>query len=190
MTTLHKNRLAIFPKFDWIQEEETLLQFIESDAFNLQPLEKITVTLIYLDENQEIIQATTNSLKFTNDCSMIEWTTFKQYIDSNATCDGQTYTFLEACLYHNATNYENLDSFSPSLKTIKLEKGQNIKLPPTIFVLHDSSHIFVLLKKNIATIKSILKTGEKSSKTKKVRICDGQPVFIRYSSRKTKRTLH
>lgn len=204
--SLKAPQIMDLPKFDWIQEEETLLRLVETDSFNTKSLDKIAITLVYIDENQEIIHVKNDSIKIVHDehepllthadesspvpASVIEWPVFKQYIDSNICYDNQTYVFSEASLFHNILSYNNMDSFIPCKKMIKLEKGQPIKLSPTISVLHDLSQIFVLCRKPDVSTKSILKKGDKINKTKKVRICDGETVFVySTSSRKTKRTL-
>jgi len=182
---------------DWIKEEELLLKFAESGTFNVESLEEIQVTIIYVDRTHDIVDAVDGMLPLlTNPASrksILEWTELKQYIDSRLKHNGLRYLFTDLSYYHLAISYDQLDVFNPSTQLIKLEKDKNIKIVETLPILHDISQIFVILREVIPapsknSLKSILKTGSKIGKTKKVRISENSPEVFASSRRSTRKT--
>ena len=180
---------------DWIQEEELLLKFAESETFNAVPLEEIQVTIIYVDRNQDIVDAIDQllPLKMESHKSVLEWAELKRHIDSHLKHNGMRYLFTDLSYYHLSFGYDQIDVFNPSNQITKLEKDKNIKIVETLPILHDISQIFVIMREVIPTpaknsLKSILKNGSKIGKTKKVRISENSPEVFASSRRSTRKT--
>jgi hypothetical protein len=170
---------------NWIREEELLLKYAESESFQLTPLDQITVTFIYVDRNQDAVDITDISINttVTERKSILEWSKLKRLIDERSHWNGLRYLFCEASLYHVSVDYDNLDLFYPPSTLTKIDRDKDIKLPASLPIFHDISQLFVIMREVIPiplgqTLKSILKTGSKIGKTKKVRISDTRPEFI------------
>ena len=179
---------------NWIREEELLLKFAESESFQLMPLEQITITFIYVDRNHDAVDITDISMNVTiaERKSLLEWPKLKRVIDERSHWNGLRYLFSEASLYHLSVDYDNLDLFCPPNTLAKIERDKDIKLAASLPIFHDISQLFVIMREVIPiplgqTLKSILKTGSKIGKTKKVRISDNRPEFISGGGRKTRK---
>lgn len=200
---------------DWIQEEELLLKFAENTSFNLEPLMQIGLVLIYVDRTQDIVDVVETAIDLLFDApgettrgicdtesitslsppplvakSTIKWEKLKHLIDGHSSRNGLRYLFNDAAYYHESVNYDQLDIFNPSAKLINIERDKDVKLPSALPIFHDISQIFVIMREATSigkTLKSILRSGSKIGKTKKVRISEAS-AEIMPSSRKTRKT--
>lgn len=175
----------------WIAEEEQLLN---PDNYVVRPLERISISLIYLNtENTEIKREKIHldvslSLSPEHTYSILDKTKLSEIVEANR----RDYSVYDIQLFHLPLTVDNIQAFSCSeinlklsktyLKQISLERKHtnplmepNWKLEPTVFLLHDLCELFVFYKQMPpppAPIKSILKSAfsPQHSITKKVRI--------------------
>ena len=186
--------------FDWIQEEELLLKLSESNSFDLEPLEQICVTFLYVDRTQDVVDVIETTIDISSESPdkpivkkiVISWAELKRIIDEHSFRHGLRYLFNDAAYYHISISYDQLDSFHPSTTLINLERDKDLKLSSTLPVFHDLSQIFVIMREATCisigkSLKSILRSGAKIGKTKKVRISEAS-AEIMSSSRKTRKT--
>ena len=186
--------------FDWIQEEELLLKLSESNSFDLEPLDKIIITFLYVDRTQDVVDVIEADVDISSESAdksivkrtVIKWDELKRIIDEHTFRHGLRYLFNDAAYYHTSISYDQLDSFHPSTTLINLERDKDLKLSSTLPVFHDLSQIFVIMREATCisigkSLKSILRSGSKIGKTKKVRISEARAEIIS-SSRKTRKT--
>jgi len=185
--------------FDWIQEEELLLKLSESDSFDLEPLNKIVITFLYVDRTQDIVDVIDADIDILSESAdksikktVISWAELKRIIDEHKVIHGLRYLFNDAAYYHASISYDQLDSFHPSTTLTAIERDKDLKLSSTLPVFHDLSQIFVIMREATCisigkSLKSILRSGAKIGKTKKVRISEASAEIIS-SSRKTRKT--
>lgn len=187
--------------FDWIQDEELLLKLSESNSFDLEPLDKIIITFLYVDRTQDVVDVIEADIDISSESAdksivkrtVIKWDELKQIIDEHTFRHGLRYLFNDAAYYHISISYDQLDSFHPSTALITLERDKDLKLSSTLPLFHDLSQIFVIMREATCisigkSLKSILRSGSKIGKTKKVRISEASAEIIS-SSRKTRKTF-
>jgi hypothetical protein len=186
--------------FDWIQEEELLLNLSESNSFDLAPLDKIVITFLYVDRTQDVVDVIDAEIDISSESAdksivkknVIKWDELKRIIDEHKVIHGLRYLFNDAAYYHASISYDQLDSFHPSTTLTAIERDKDLKLSSTLPVFHDLSQIFVIMREATCisigkSLKSILRSGAKIGKTKKVRISEASAEIIS-SSRKTRKT--
>lgn len=175
-SSLHETACPPNKKWNWIEEEKCLLHLIDSGSFELKPLDFLLITFVYID-NEQIVGTldVLHNLSIGEKRTVLEWSPLKQMIDSHSKWKDDRYVFNEAAIYHICASFDELETFSPVSTFAQIEKGKDIKLPATVPALHDLSQLFVFFKRipperAAAKLKSILKTGERIGKTKKLRI--------------------
>ena len=186
--------------FDWIQEEELLINMSESNSFDLAPLDKIVITFLYVDRTQDVVDVIESDIDISSESAdkstvkkiVIKWDELKRIIDEHSFRHGLRYLFNDAVYYHISISYDQLDSFHPSTTLTTIERDKDLKLSSTLPVFHDLSQIFVIMREATCSsigksLKSILRSGSKIGKTKKVRISEASAEII-VSSRKTRKT--
>lgn len=191
--------------FDWIREEEMLLKLSESNSFHLVPLQNIRIAILYVDRTQDVVDVVETSIDTSSNAplnatddgnniktTVIKWDELKRIIDDHLTRNGLRFIFNDAAYYHVSVGYDQLDLFVPTKKLIAVERDKDFKLPPSLPVFHDISQLFIVMREATyvstgKSLKSILRTGSKIGKTKKVRISEAGAEIIS-SSRKTRKT--
>ena len=180
---------------DWIQEEELLVKYAECDSFELVPLSQIKITFIYVDRTQDVVESADEIIDLTISAnhSIVEWSILKRAIEAASSLNGLRYRFNEVAYYHNSVTCDNLDLFRPTSSLTKIEREIDCKISSSLPAFHDISQIFIIMREVIPapigqSLKSILKSGSKIGKTKRVRISEPtSDIFGPSSSRKTRK---
>ena len=189
-------------KNKWLEEEEFLVEFSDNPVFEKTPLERISLTFIYVDLEKNIVGGlnTNVNLKKSDFMSSLKKTDFFEKIDlakrpenivhfkkdellnessSNSKWLKKSYIFEDASLYSVPIDHENIYTKKPANIVSKLKFTDDVeKIVGSLTIFHDLYDIFIIMREDT---KSILKTGEKNGRTKKVRISNNYPKTHFYS---------
>ena len=192
---------------DWIEEEEKLIHWAENPNFGKTPLDHIALTFVYTNGDKTVvgISKTIMELETQNAFSILHQTSFfdKVHIaknpfkfepepenDGNPEWLKKAYTFDESILCHIAIDTDSNNMFDPKVLVTPLQFSNDIaKISSSRVELKDLYEIVVIMREvtpvPLPELKSILKSGSKPGKTKKVRI-DENVYFVAKSNKKRK----
>lgn len=161
-------------KSDWINEEERLLNWVETPDFHKQPLDSIAMTFIYTDTEQSVVGmlSTEISLEPIDRSSFLHRDTFLAKINTakkpnNVISDvfddwlKKTYVFDDVAIYSVPFDHEET---TPPAKMSSLHFSKDVaKIPSCLSVFADLYEITVIMREadlrpsSVNPIKSILK---------------------------------
>jgi len=172
----------------WVEEQEKL-QSVDKNYFR-EPMEALSITVIYINTNgyiENIICEKHSLIKGEQNCSVLEKERFIQIIQNKKkTTPHSKYKFMDALLFNVTLEPENIQQFAnneepeqnPDLFLKKITIIDDIVLPPSIFIFHNTNGLYLLFKEEPRTditnmkTKSILKSDDATDKktTKKVKL--------------------
>ena len=193
---------------EWIEEEEKLIHWAENPNFEKTPLNHIALTFVYTNKDKTVvgIAKTIMELENKNTFSILHRTSFfdKVHIAKNPStfdADGNAewlkppYTFDESMLCQIEIDANSNKVFNPKVLFTPLHFSNDIaKISRSRVDLKDLYEIVVIMREvppvNPTELKSILKTGSKPGKTKKVRIDENVYLVAKSNKRRKTRKTH
>lgn len=179
---------SIIPKTDWIEEEDFLLDWAENANFEKYPLDKITMTFLYVDPEHSVVGVAKSSIELEKRerSAILHRSDFFDKIRAannpisisdpgiRSEWSEKTYAFEDAAIYHVPNDHETIDNINAKQLWTAIHFHKDVeKIPNSLLVFHDLSEIFVIMRE--VKRKGVLKDGSKMGKTKKVRISDDSP---------------
>lgn len=182
---IHK---SIIQKTDWIEEEDLLLDWAENTNFEKYPLNKISMTFVYVDLEHSVVGVAKSfiELEKRERSSILHRSDFfdkvrfannpSSLLDAGIRSEWseKTYTFEDAAIYHVPNDHETIDNINTKQLWTDIHFHKDVeKIPNSLLVFQDLSEIFVIMRE--VKRRGVLKDGSKMGKTKKVRISDDSP---------------
>ena len=161
--------------FSWIEESERMCS-IETNLLR-EKLSSIPMMFIYINKHNVIDSIDTEILLLPDISHIPKEKLIKLIKSKQKNTPVSKYILKEFLLYHIPLEPEHISSFIHSSESTSFLKIfpiiEDVPLPPSLFIFHSINGLYFLYYESDShskSIKSILKTADKSINTKKVKI--------------------